>query len=165
MGDVDVFMGKDVWRSWICKGQQAEWFCKVDYDTYFFPQNLKYYVNDYNMHWDTDTEYHYFGHVIQSHHNGPSMIASVTVCWSRNTLGDIANVYWSMPMGHTGGFCGPCVDRAEATEEASTSVCLFENLNVSAHAAWDDNMREYASLDRYKDVLTWNRTEQGEWWY
>ena len=157
-----------MWRSWVYVAEhhvaKAEWFCKVDYDTFFFPQNLKYYVHDYK-HWDPYTEYHYFGHLIQSRHDGPPMVAGAAVCWSHKTLTDIATVYRNMPMGYTGGFRGKCEDRAHATEEASTSVCLHEHLNISAYPARDENMREYITLDKYKDVLTWNRTEQGEWWY
>ncbi len=66
-------------------------------------------------------------------------------------------------MGRTGGHRGGCEDRAEATEEASTSIFLLEHLNVSAYPARDEELQEYVSLDRYKNVLTWNRTEQGEW--
>lgn len=143
---------------------QAEWFCKVDYDTFFFPENVKHFVREYKK-WDPFTEHHYFGHLIQSRHTGsPPMIAGATVCWSRKTLDGIADVYRQMPKGSTRGYRGKCEDRAEATEEASTSLCLLEHLNVEAYAARDDELREFVSLDRYKDVLTWNRTEQGEWW-
>ena len=142
---------------------QAEWFCKVDYDTFFFPENVKYFVRE-KKNWNPFNEYHYFGHLIQSRHKGsPPMIAGATVCWSRKTLDDIADVYRKMPKGRTGGYRGKCEDRAEATEEASTSICLLEYLNVSAYPARDGELREYVSIDRYKDVLTWNRTEQGEW--
>ena len=157
-----------MWRSWVYVAEhhitQAEWYCKVDYDTFFFPQNLKYYVHNYKK-WNPYTEYHYFGHLIQSRHAGPPMIAGAAVCWSYKTLTDIATVYRNMPMGYTGGFRGKCEDRAHATEEASTSICLQEQLNISAYPARDENMREYIALDKYQSVLTWNRTEQGEWWY
>jgi hypothetical protein len=26
-------------------------------------------------------------------------------------------------------------------------------------------MREYVTIDPYENVLGWNRTEQGEWWF
>lgn len=157
-----------MWRSWVYVAEhhisKAEWYCKVDYDTFFFPQNLKYYVNNYK-HWNPYTEYHYFGHLIQSRHDGPPMIAGAAVCWSHKTLTDIATVYRNMPMGYSGGFRGKCEDRAHATEEASTSICLHEQLNISAYPARDDTKREFIALDKYQSVLTWNRTEQGEWWY
>jgi len=155
-----------MWRSWVYVEEnhldQAEWFCKVDYDTFFFPENVKYFVH--HKHWDPFTEYHYFGHLIQHRQKGRDpMIAGATACWSRKTLDDIADVYRNMPMGSDKGERGKCEDRAQATEEATTSQCLKENLNVSAYAARDDDLREYITIAKYKDTLTWNRTEQGEW--
>ena len=68
-----------------------------------------------------------------------------------------------MPRDNAKGERGRCEDRAQATEEATTSLCLKQHLNVSAYAARDDEEREYITVAKYKDVLTWNRTEQGEW--
>lgn len=91
------------------------------------------------------------------------MIAGATACWSRKSLDEIADVYREMPKGHVGGERGRCEDRAQATEEASTSLCAYKYLNVTAYAARDDELREHITVAKYKDVLTWNRTEQGEW--
>ena len=38
-------------------------------------------------------------------------------------------------------------------------------MNVTAYAARDDQVREHITVAKFDDVLTWNRTEQGEWWY
>ncbi len=141
---------------------QAEWFCKVDYDTYFFPDNLKYFVRQ--KHWNPYTEYHYFGHLIQHRtRKDEPMIVGAAACWSRKTLDDIADVYRTMPKGSKRGERGRCEDRAHATEEVTTSQCLREHLNVTAYAARDEELREYITIDDYARVLTWNRTEQGEW--
>ena len=91
------------------------------------------------------------------------MIVGAAACWSRHTLDAIADVYRQMPMGSKRGERGKCEDRAQATEEATTSLCLKRHLNVTAYPARDDEMREYIAVAKYKDVLTWNRTEQGEW--
>jgi len=158
-----------MWRSWVYVEEhhatEAEWFCKVDYDTFFFPDNLKYYVRDVKQ-WDPLTEHHYFGHVIQhrSRKDKP-MVVGASACWSRKTLGDIAQVYREMPKGSMKGERGKCEDRAHATEEVTTSQCLREHLNIEPEAARDDQLREYVTIDKYPLVLTWNRTEQGEWWY
>ena len=141
---------------------QAEWFCKVDYDTFFFPDNVKYFVR--HKGWDPYDEYHYFGHLIK--HRQPhrlDMIAGATACWSRKTLRDIADVYRAMPEGATTGERERCEDRAQATEEATTSLCLKQFLNVSAYPARDDELRECVTVAKFRDQLTWNRTEQGEW--
>lgn len=158
-----------MWRSWIYVDthhiNDAEWFCKVDYDTFFFPDNLRYYVHDVK-HWDAINEYHYFGHVIQhrSRKDRP-MVVGASACWSRKTLHDIAEVYRNMPMGSTKGERGKCEDRAHATEEVTTSQCLKDHLNIDPEPARDENQREYITIDKYPLVLGWNRTEQGEWWY
>ncbi len=158
-----------MWRSWVYVDEhhsdRAEWFCKVDYDTFFFPDNLKYFVHDYKQ-WDPYNEHHYFGHVIQHRQSGRQpMVAGATACWSRKTLKEIAQVYRDMPKGSTSGERGKCEDRAHATEEVTTSLCLKEHLDVDAFPARDDQLREFVTIAKIKEVLTWNRTEQGEWWF
>jgi hypothetical protein len=158
-----------MWRSWVYVAEHhltdAEWFCKVDYDTFFFPDNFKYFVRDVKD-WDPLTEYHYFGHVIQhrSRKDKP-MVVGASACWSRKTLKDIAQVYRDMPKGSTRGERGKCEDRAHATEEVTTSQCLRDHLHIEPEPARDDQLREYITIDQYPLVLSWNRTEQGEWWY
>jgi len=155
-----------MWQSWIYVSDHhlndAEWFCKVDYDTFFFPENLQYYVRDYKN-WDPYNEHHYFGQVL-SHHK-PDMVAGAAACWSHKTLAAIADVYKNMPKGYQGRDRARCEDRPQASEEISTSVCLKKELNVSAEPMRDDEMREYVTVDPYHNHLTWNRTEQGEWWF
>mmetsp|Transcript_28324 Transcript_28324/g.58023 ORF Transcript_28324/g.58023 Transcript_28324/m.58023 type:complete len:444 (-) Transcript_28324:237-1568(-) len=157
-----------MWRSWVYVDEhhsdRAEWFCKVDYDTFFFPENLKYFVRDYKQ-WDPYNEHHYFGHYLGHRANRPAMIAGACACWSRKTLKGIAQVYRNMPKGYMGPERGVCEDRSHATEEVSTSLCLNDGLGVTAEAARDGDLREFVMLDPYHNQLTWNRTEQGEWWY
>jgi len=138
--------------------------CFVDYDTIFFPDNVKHFVR--HKKWNPFTEYHYFGHWISARQNGRlPMIAGATACWSRKTLDDIAEVYRTMPRDNAKGERGKCEDRAQATEEATTALCLNQHLNISAYAARDDELREHITVAKFDDQLTWNRTEQGEWWY
>ena len=54
-------------------------------------------------------------------------------------------------------------DRAQATEEVSTSLCLKKYLTVTAYPARNDDLRECITVAKYKNQLTWNRTEHGEW--
>ena len=158
-----------MWRSWVFVQENhmdlAEWFCKVDYDTFFFPENLKYFVRD-EKNWDAYNEYHYFGHWMAHRKAGREpMIIGAAVCWSWKTLNDIAEVYRNMPKGHNGGERGKCEDRAQATEEVTTSLCLKQHLNVDAEPARDKQHREYVIPSKFNSMLTWNRTEQGEWWF
>jgi len=132
--------------AWIYVGDnhlnQAEWFCKVDYDTYFFPENLQYYVRDYKR-WNPYAEHHYFGHALSHKRPRPDMAAGAAACWSHKTMKGIAEVYRNMPKGHTGSDRGRCEDRPLASEEISTSMCLMKGLNVSVEAMRDDELREY----------------------
>jgi hypothetical protein len=158
-----------MWRSWVYVQEhhmdQAEWFCKVDYDTFFFPDNLKYFVRE-EKNWDPYKEYHYFGHWMAHRKSGREpMIIGAAVCWSWKTLNDIAEVYNDMPKGHDGGERGKCEDRAQATEEVTTSLCLKQHLNVDAEPARDTHNREYVIPSKFNNMLTWNRTDQGEWWF
>ena len=121
---------------------EAEWFCKVDYDTYFFPENLQYYVRDLKN-WDAYNEHHYFGLVLGHRPHSPDMIAGAAACWSHKTLDAIADVYRKMPKGRQGMHRNKCEDRPEASEEISTSLCLYDELNVTAHSMVDDQMRQY----------------------
>eukprot|EP00956_Cyclotella_meneghiniana_P015342 scaffold23394_cov42-Cyclotella_meneghiniana.AAC.9 len=154
-----------MWRSWVYVSdnhlQRAEWFCKIDYDTYFFPENLQYYIQDYKRWDDATTGQHYFGHLLY-HRN---IIAGPCACWSQKTLSDISQVYKRMPKGYPGDERNKCEDRAGATEEVSTSKCLKYELNILPDEAIDDHHRDYIMLDPYENHLKWNRTEQGEWWF
>ena len=120
----------------------AEWFCKVDYDTFFFPENLQYYVRDYKQ-WDASSEHHYFGLVLGHERNRPEMIAGAAACWSQMTLAAIVDVYKKMPKGFQKRDRGRCEDRPMASEEISTSLCLKKELNVSAEPMLDEQMRQY----------------------
>ncbi|KAL3782697.1 hypothetical protein ACHAWO_010820 [Cyclotella atomus] len=153
-----------MWRSWLYVADHhshtAEWFCKIDYDSFFFPENLQYYVQDYKS-WNAKTEHHYFGH----HLFHREIIAGPCACWSHKTLVDIANVYRSMPKGYSGNERNKCEDRAGATEEVSTSKCLKYELGVLPEDALDDHHRDFVMLDPFENHLEWNRTKQGEWWF
>ncbi|KAL7548506.1 hypothetical protein ACHAWF_011798 [Thalassiosira exigua] len=145
---------------------QAEWFCKVDYDTYFFPENLQYWVRDVKN-WDPYAEHHYFGLEL-SHRvklGFPSLAAGAAACWSHKTMEGIAEVYRQMPKGYTGMDRGRCEDRPQASEEISTSMCLLKGLNVTLEPMRDDKGREYVLTPSLRPQVGWNRTEQGEWWY
>ncbi|KAL7534793.1 hypothetical protein ACHAXR_006081 [Thalassiosira sp. AJA248-18] len=156
--------------AWIYVGEhhlnEAEWFCKIDYDTFFFPENLQYFVRDYKG-WDPYKEHHYFGNVLGHHvsKGRPEMAAGAAACWSHKTMAGITDVYMNMPKGHEGRDRGRCEDRPLASEEIATSTCLKTELNVTVEPMRDDESREYVTIDQYSTQLTWNRTEQGEWWY
>lgn len=47
----------------------------------------------------------------------------------------------------------------------TTSLCLKQHLNVDAEPARDTHNREYVIPSKFNNMLTWNRTDQGEWWF
>jgi hypothetical protein len=78
-----------LWRSWILMDEtgeldKAEWFTKVDADTYLFADNLKRYVAEKNW---LPSEQHYFGHVlmhrIAQHDANATIVAGAAVFFSR----------------------------------------------------------------------------------
>jgi hypothetical protein len=78
-----------LWRSWLWMNDhgeldQAEWFTKVDADTYLFPEHLKRYVKEKGW---LPSEHHYFGHVlrhrIQKTDADASIVAGAAVFFSR----------------------------------------------------------------------------------
>jgi hypothetical protein len=156
-----------MWRSWVYVADnhldRAEWFCKIDYDTFFFPENLQYFVQDYKQ-WNAKDEHHYFGHVLY-HRGSTGFVAGPCACWSHKTLMGIADVYREMPKGFMGPERGQCEDRNGATEEISTNLCLKEGLGVVAEETIDDKHRDFVLVDPYHNHLEWNRTKQGEWWF
>ena len=123
---------------------QAEWFCKVDHDTFFFPENLQYYVRDVKD-WDPYSEHHYFGTVLYHGPGGyrPPMVAGAAACWSHKTVAGITEVFKAIPTGYQGADRMRCEDGPQASDEIPTSVCLMDGLNVDAEAMVDDEMREY----------------------
>ena len=58
---------------------------------------------------------------------------------------------------------GTCRDSYTGTEEVVTAVCLKEQAGVVAEPAIDSQGREEVSLYEIWDILSYNRTDQGEW--
>lgn len=59
-------------------------------------------------------------------------------------MAGITEVYKHMPKGYDGKRDrGRCEDRPQASEEISTSLCLYKELNVTVEPMRDEEMREY----------------------
>jgi len=141
----------------------AEWFVKVDADTYLFPENLPRYIE--SRKWDYNDQ-HYFGHVLNHRKGdrGVSIVAGAAVFFSRATLLKAAETFNSMSLeGGDREEDGTCRDAYTGTEEVVTAVCIKDY--VTADPAIDAVGREQISLYGVDDILNYNRTEQGEWWF
>jgi hypothetical protein len=124
-----------MWRSWIWvadhKLTEYDWFLKVDDDNYFFPDNVKAFVQERGWSpWDAK----YFGHKV--YHRSIPIIAGALEGFSRSTLGQISQVYKTMPKGGKTDERGRCEDRKGATEELSTAICL-KTLGIVAEDTQD----------------------------
>lgn len=141
----------------------AEWFVKVDADTYLFPENLPRYIE--SRKWNYNDQ-HYFGHVLNHRREdrGVSIVAGAAVFFSRATLLKAAETFNTMSLkGGNREEDGTCRDAYTGTEEVVTAVCIKDY--VKAEPAIDDVGREQISLYGVDEILNYNRTEQGEWWF
>lgn len=141
----------------------AEWFAKVDADTYLFPDNLPRYVESKG--WDYNDQ-HYFGHVLNHRMSDRkvSIVAGAAVFFSRGTLLKAAETFSTMSMERGDEEDdGTCRDAYTGTEEVTTAVCIKDF--VKAEPAVDDVGREQISLYEVELILEYNRTQQGEWWF
>jgi len=159
-----------VWRSWayvyMNDLREAEWFLKIDDDTYFIPSNLRRYVRENDMH---SHEPHYFGFNVAIEKRPFTLISGVCTAFSRQSINLLGPRLLSM--GHEYGARqkfpnshGKCVDRDGATEERVTSVCLAD-VGVFARETLEDGQREFVIPLGIPFTLTYVRKENSTSWY
>ena len=84
-----------IWRSWILVDSSgdvdtAEWFVKIDADSFLFPENAKRYIRAKG--WSPD-DHHYFGHVLRHEQiHGNPIVAGAGVFFSRATVKGSARI-------------------------------------------------------------------------
>jgi len=155
-----------VWRSWVYIADhdlnKAEWFFKIDDDTYFFPEFLKLHFL-FNK-WDPE-EGRYFGHV--SYQAKKPFVNGAMVGLSRKALALVAPVYKTMPNEY-----GPrskfehnrCVDRDGASQETVEAICL-NALGIKATTLEDRFGMQKVNVFRISDGM-WLRKRKGTTsWY
>ena len=92
-------------------------------------------------------------------------MAGGAVFFSRATLLAAANQFAAMPRDRGGEEeDGTCRDAYTGTDEVVTAACLRER-GVTAAPALDPAGREYVALYDVGDLLGYNRTSRGEWWF
>ena len=140
-----------VWRSWVYVAENdlhlAEWFLKVDDDTYPFPPFIKRFIE--RKGW-SHRDPHYFGHVLYAGTNlATGFVSGVMVGLSQRTLELVLPVYQSMEReyGSRAKFPrGRCVDRDGATQELTESRCLAQ-IGITAEHTRDENGMESIMLN------------------
>ena len=124
-----------IWRCWQYvdrhDGDEADWFVKVDTDTFFFPENLRRYVT--RMKFDPSQQ-HFFGHRLRHLQPTYTIVGSSSV-FSRGTLRVFSN--------STGVDVADqeCRDSAAELEEPNVGACL-RNKGVEAKDAFDEDGKE-----------------------
>ena len=161
----------------------AEWFVKIDADSFLFPENVKHYIRAKG--WSPD-DHHYFGHVLRHEetYNNP-IVAGAGVFFSRSTVKSSAGIFRTFDAMENVG--QRCKDEHTDREEVFTANCLKEHFGIDAHEALDDQGQELvtgrcgcglqtaeqftnfrmskpatSTVAEIEDALLWNRTEQGE---
>ena len=151
-----------IWRSWVLvddmgDSNKAEWFVKIDADSYIFAENLKRYVIEKK--WSPD-EQHYFGHILRHRiHDAFPMIAGSAVFFSRATLKSAVSIYRKFDSesnsddgeGVMQGWAAACKDAHTDQEETITAYCLKQHAGVDAEAALDDEGQELVSVGEIED--------------
>eukprot|EP00571_Detonula_confervacea_P007099 CAMPEP_0172325968 /NCGR_PEP_ID=MMETSP1058-20130122/55202_1 /TAXON_ID=83371 /ORGANISM="Detonula confervacea, Strain CCMP 353" /LENGTH=291 /DNA_ID=CAMNT_0013042641 /DNA_START=567 /DNA_END=1442 /DNA_ORIENTATION=+ len=159
-----------VWRSWlwvVTNGENdlAEWFVKVDADTFLFPENMKHYVEEKG--WSPD-DHHYFGHKLRhTDRTGLApIIAGAAVFFSRATVEILAHIFRDFKVDISNRDHRKCMDAHVGNgEELVTAMCL-KKFNISADHALDTMGDELVSIGQIQEALLWNRTNHnGMSWY
>jgi hypothetical protein len=159
-----------VWRSWVYVFEndldKAEWFLKIDDDTFYVPTNMRKYVRD--QRWLPDDK-HYFGHLVYVEVEPFELISGICTAFSRGSIRALAPRLLEMkheygardnfPNSH-----GMCVDRDGATEERVTSKCLAE-VGIRAEAALEDGRSEAVLPLGLPFTATYKRKPNTTSWY
>ncbi len=166
-GKVCRHIWEKMWRAWVFVSEndvdKAEWFCKIDDDSFFIPSNLRKYVRDQG--WSPDDK-HYFGY------RGwfdpqDTFVSGVSSAFSRGTVREMSHLFTNMDheYGDRKNFkSGRCVDRDGATEERTTFVCL-KQIGILAEPTHDKRFRRRALPLGIPFTLTYFRKKTSESWY
>ncbi|GBG27359.1 Glycoprotein-N-acetylgalactosamine 3-beta-galactosyltransferase 1 [Hondaea fermentalgiana] len=159
-----------VWRSWVHVYMNdltsAEWFVKVDDDTYMVPSNLRRYVR--KREW-AHHDPHYFGFVVNIDRPPYRLISGVCTAMSRETVARLGARLLHLraeygPRSNFPNSHGACVDRDGATEERVTSKCL-EEMGIYAEDTLEEGFREHVVPLGIPFSLTYYRKANSTSWY
>lgn len=156
-----------VWRmlAWTAENEAhlGDWFCKVDEDTYIFPENLKAFVS--MQKWDPKDNY-YFGHELfnRLYDAKIKFIAGANPYYSYGALTRIAPHLRAMPYENRGER-GVCADRNGANEEITTAICFRDHLKLLSTSTMNEAGQERIMLFYPKAHLN-AMTQREEWgWF
>lgn len=116
---------------------KAEWFVKVDDDSYLFVDNLRHFAKFYNPNVP-----HFFGHTLPFRWKQDNIVFNSGVAYvlSRESLSRLAPVLRNMPQWK-GGYRDRCVDRDGAGEDTSMGICL-RSIGINPDNTLDHEYRQ-----------------------
>jgi len=156
-----------VWRSWAWVWKHdlgaAEWYLKVDPDTYLFVNNLK----DFLRPLDPEQKL-YLGHNVYQHvpKGGPIFNQGGASVFSHATIDVMGAKFQNMEsrFGAKHVWSTECVDRDGAQEEWGTAICL-RHLNITATDTADEQHRERFIPFQLQSHLRLLRKDGPDGWY
>jgi hypothetical protein len=169
-GEVCRHIWEKVWRSWVYVFQndldKAEWFLKIDDDSFYISTNMRKYVRD--QRWSPDDK-HYFGHLVYIEDEPFQLISGICTAFSRGSIRALAPRLLAMksefgPRINFPNSHGKCVDRDGATEERVTSKCMAE-VGIRAEAALEDGRSEAVLPLGLPFTATYKRKPNTTSWY
>lgn len=162
-------ISEKTWRMWKYISDndldKADYFLKVDDDTFFMPEKLRHYVTDFGITPDLPK---YFGHKVWPRGKPFQIISGVCTVLTRESvrrlgirLQTIKHEYG--PRENFPQSSGQCVDRDGATEELVIAKCLSE-VGVFAEAALEDGTKETVIPLGIPFTLTYKRKQNTTGW-
>ena len=152
-----------VWRSilWINthdKDSIADYYVKVDSDSYLFPENMRHYVQEKNW---SSSDVHYFGHKLyhtDRPHQAP-IVSGVAVFLSGEALRKLGSLFSQFKPNNTTELVYGCGDAYLGGEELITAICFKYDLAVDAEHALDSNGNELISIGPIDETLLWRKAD------
>lgn len=152
-------MWKTLWKDF---SDKAEWFIKVDDDTFLALENLRRFLRFYNPRIPR-----YFGHTFYFRWRKENIVfnSGVTYVLSRESLLRIGSVLRDIPDGYSGEhtFSHRCVRRAGASEDVAMGICL-RSIGIQPDRTEDEFGRERFLPFQYEGHINYVRKDQDWFW-
>ena len=156
-----------LWRSilWINthgEGSIADYYVKVDSDSYLFPENMRHYVQERNW---SSSDVHYFGHKLYHTDRRPKLmsapiVSGVAVFLSGEALRKLGILFSRFKPNNTTEVVYGCGDAYIGGEELITAICFKYELSAEAEHALDSNGNELISIGPIDETLLWRPADK-----